>query len=169
MTNIDHRRFYRFLKPFVNLRSSSLCQIFISFYWPVFLMFYLLFCYQASNLIFQKFLWRYQHLVEKYSITCVQMTFRFKVYHCFPIVVFRCPCILSSELRPSSLFNRTNIIHITISLSRRINISCMKFKSRTRTFYNIAAHSLYELVAILLTSWKHFLTSSFQSEGRFGP
>ena len=57
----------------------------------------------------------------------------------FPYCVFWWPCVLSSELRPSSLFNRTNIIHKTISLSRRINILCIYVRLGC-FFYNIAAH-----------------------------
>lgn len=70
------------------------------------------------------------------------LAIKFKVYHCFPIV--------SSNVLVYYLVR-------TISLSRRINISCMKFKSRTRAFFttSLLTH-LYVIVAILLTRRKQF-------------
>jgi hypothetical protein len=76
---------------------------------------------------------------------------------------------IKSELRPSSLFNRTNIIHKTISLSRRINILCIYVRLGC-FFYNIAAHRVicdsYHLTdKVENTFWPHH----FNEDGGLGP
>ena len=54
-----------------------------------------LFSHRSFDVNFQIVFGRYQQLVEKYCVTSVQMTRNwriilwFKVYHCFPILVFR--------------------------------------------------------------------------------
>jgi len=57
-------------------------------------------------------------------------------------------------LRTSALFNTTNIMHMPISVSRRLNILCIMFK--IVAFFIIMLFTwLYVLVVILLTCGKH--------------
>jgi hypothetical protein len=73
-------------------------------------------------------------------------------------------------LRLSILFNRTHIIHMTFSLTRRLKILCSIFKIRV-FFITALLTQLYERVDISITRGKHLLESlsaSFHKEWRLG-
>ena len=110
---------------------------------------------------FKKFFGRYQHLVEKYSVSCIQMTkyvltirFWFKV-DCstmFTITLYIIQYLDNGWCH--RLFNRTNIMHISTSVRRGLNILCIMFK--IIAFFRITLFArLYVRVGILLTFGKH--------------
>jgi hypothetical protein len=67
---------------------------------------------------------------------------------------------------PSTLFNITNIIHLTTSVSRRLNISCIMFKIIPFFIITLVAR-LHVKVGILHVK-STCMTASFHREGRFG-
>ena len=67
---------------------------------------------------------------------------------------------------PSTLFNRTNIIHLTTSVSRRLNISCIMFKSIP--FFIITLFARLHVKVVILHVESTCMTASFHREGRFG-
>jgi hypothetical protein len=103
-------------------------------------------------------------IVEKYSVSCVLMTKdgignyivvqSWSLFHNF---VLRWRCILSNiykMVEPSTLFNRTNCIHMRTTVSRRLNILCIMFK--IIAFFLIMLFALlYVRVGILLTCGKY--------------
>jgi len=103
-------------------------------------------------------------IVEKYSVSCVLMTKdgignyivvqSWSLFHNFAL---RWRCILSNiykMVEPSTLFNRTNVIHMLTTVSRRLNILCIMFK--IIAFFLIMLFALlYVRVGILLTCGKY--------------
>ena len=58
-------------------------------------------------------------------------------------------------MKPSPLFNITNIIHMITSVSRRLNILCIMLKIIALVIYNAARPIIYVKVGILLACGKH--------------
>ena len=62
----------------------------------------------------------------------------------------------------------TNIIHMTTSVSRRLNILCIMFKIIVFIIISLLA-LLYFGLAFYSDVVNNYMTTSFHSEGRFGP
>jgi len=121
---------------------------------------------ESSHLVFQKVFSQYIIILlecilsvayrwQKMALTII---YWFKVDYCFTIMSYDghvYHLIYRWWLMPSILFNRTNIIHMATSVSRRLNMSYIMFKIVIAVFIITLFSWLYARVGFLLTRAKH--------------